>query len=79
MLYKYKLRRDTVTADDGRTRTVYGISAIGNDGKTLASVSDIFFDAKKARAFVAKCNRAKLSLIHLYDIIDDVLTEEYEL
>ena len=79
MSYTYHLRTDFILDEEGNKHIVYGVSAIQTDGTILMSVSDVFFDAQQAKAFVACCNQYEVSLIHLMDVIDDALTEQYAL
>lgn len=51
---------------------MYGIDAI-SEGKIIMSVTDIFGDIDKAEQLISLCNRNKLSIIHLNDIINDFL------
>lgn len=74
MEYIYRTRSDVIYDEDGKKYTVYGIEAITSKNNVITSVSDIFFDEADAQAFVKRCNNNKLSLIHLYDVIEDILT-----
>lgn len=79
MSFTYHLRTDTIADEEGKEYTVYGISTISHNGNIVKSVPDIFFDVKLAENLVTKCNKYKLSLVHLMDVIDDALTEQYAL
>ena len=67
------LRTDVVTDDENHRNPVYGITALDNFGNMLKSVEDIFFSKQKAEEFVELCNDEKLELIHLQDVVEDVL------
>ena len=69
----YKLRTDIVLDEDNCEYTVYGITALDSYENVLMTVEDIFFDKQKAEEFVELCNNEKLELIHLQDVIDDVI------
>ena len=69
----YRLRSDVITDEDGKSHTVFGIEAITAKNIVIASVSDIFFNENQAKAFIALCNKQRLSLIHLHDVIEDIL------
>lgn len=69
----YILRTDIVKDEENAEFTVYGITALNNDGKVLDTYSDIFFDKQKAIEFVSLCNSEKLELIHLKDVVEDAL------
>lgn len=73
----YVLRSDTIQSEEETIHTVYGVNAVTPDGTILSSCPDIFFDSAAAGSFVDRLNRTNLSLIHLPDVIEDVLTEQY--
>ena len=77
MNYIYRLNETTVTDEEGKKHIVYGIDAIDKFGNVLASYTDIFFDRTKAENFVALCNECELELIHLPDVVEDAITEQY--
>lgn len=70
----YRVRTDTITDEEGRCHTVYGIDAWEEGGgapRLLQSVPDIFFDRERAEALADLCNSVGLSLIHLPHVIED--------
>lgn len=69
----YQLRTDLTHADDGQDLAVYGVNVVDMSEHTIYSVSDIFFNRKKAEAFVDLCNSSDLRLIHFMDIVNDAL------
>ena len=73
MQVKYILRTDVVTDEENHRYTVYGITALDSFGNMLKTFEDIFFDKNKAEEFVKLCNEEKLELIHLQDVVEDVL------
>lgn len=77
MKVKYTLRTDIVTDEDNNKHTVYGVDALDRFENVLESVADIFFDKLKAEEFIKLCNEEKLELIHLQDVIEDVLEDMY--
>lgn len=77
MQVKYTLRTDIVTDEDNNKHTVYGVDALDRFENVLESVADIFFDKQKAEEFIKLCNEEKLELIHLQDVIEDVLEDMY--
>ena len=77
MNYIYRLNETTVTDEEGKKHIVYGIDAVDKRGNILASYTDIFFDRTKAENFVALCNECELELIHLPDVVEDAITEQY--
>ncbi len=73
----YKLTTDFVYDEENKKYVTYGIAAEDAFGKVLKSFSDVFFDKAKAEHLVTLCNREKLSLIHLEDVVEDALAEQY--
>ncbi len=74
MSYTYRLNETTVTDEDGEMYTVYGIDAVDESGNILESFPDIFFDLTKAEEFIDSCNICELHLIHLADVVEDVIS-----
>lgn len=70
---KYTLRTYIVTDEGNHKHTVYGITALDSFGNVLKTVEDIFFCKQKAEEFIELCNQEKLELIHLQDVIEDIL------
>ena len=71
---RYIMREDTVESEEGEWLTVYGIEAIEEEsGQVMDSIPDMFFDKIKAEQFIKICNDEKLELVHLRDVVDDVL------
>lgn len=69
----YKVFEETVTDFENKTHIVFGIAAFNQKGEKIADIHDIFTDKYKAESFVQKLNRLEVSVIHIYEIIDDVL------
>lgn len=60
------------------SRRAFGIAAYADadeDGTTtvVAAVHDITSDRKRLERLVEVCNRERLSLVHLYDVVEDFL------
>lgn len=75
MVCTYRVRKDIVHDEERNAHTVYGIEAVGFEGKTLLSFSDVFFDRHKAERFADLCNSGGLSLIHFPYAVADALVE----
>ena len=63
---------------NGLTRTAFGIAAYcGSDmydtSNVVLTISDITSDKAKLKSFVELCNRLELSLIHIFDAVDDFI------
>ena len=75
MEYIYKLRSDKIVSEEGESFIVYGIDAENVDTKNIeVSIPDIFFDKKTAEEFINLCNKEELMIVHLWDVIEDVLS-----
>ncbi len=77
MNYSFSIREDLCCNENGESYIAYGIDAINAQGEILQSFQDVFFDKQKAIEFVSSCNAAELDLIHLSDVVEDALTEQY--
>lgn len=77
MSYTYCLREDTIFDEDGKEHIVYGIQAVDEKRTVLLSFSDVFFDRQKAKHFVNLCNKGRLSFLHLANVVEDALAEQY--
>ena len=63
---------------NGLTRTAFGIAVysgpdIDDISNVVLTISDITSDKAKLKSFVELCNRLELSLIHIFDAVDDFL------
>lgn len=65
---KYKLREDSFDS-----YVSYGIDIICNKA-IVRSIKDISLNKNELSSLIEKCNRLKLSEIHIYDVIDDFLS-----
>lgn len=70
---KYILRTDIIKDEGNRSYTVYGITATDMFGNALKTVKNIFLNIKQAEEFIELCNSEKLELVHLQDVVEDVL------
>lgn len=71
---------EEVYSINGVSRTSYGIAAYSDadtDGTAtvVASVRDITPDREKVDELVERCNRFGLSVLHLYDVVEDILDD----
>ena len=69
---KYALTIEKVYDEENKAVEVYGIAAI-DEGEVLKSVSDVFTDKNVAESFIDICNQGHLSIIHLDDVIADII------
>ena len=70
----YSLAEGVFTDEEGVIHKTYGISARDFNGNISASFPDIFLDKQNAESLVNLCNKNKLELCHLSDVIEDALT-----
>ncbi len=78
-MIKYMVFKEEITVED-RSQTVYGIEAFEKVGDVLRSVervSDITYSREKAEQLCDKCNKNKLSPLHLKDVCEDFLCRMY--
>lgn len=68
----YRMREDQVADEDGVLHTVYGIEAwVGSE--LIRAVPDVFCEKPKAEYYIGLFNELGLSILHLDDVIDDIL------
>lgn len=69
----YVLNRMAVpAAAQTRHRSTYGID-VYHKGCKLCEVKDITVDREKLERLISLCNREQLSLLHLWDVVEDFL------
>ncbi len=71
--YTYRMRTDTVSDEEGKTFTVYGIEALDLSGRLLESIPDVLFDKEQIKRFISRCNKENISLLHLLDEIEALI------
>lgn len=74
----YHVIEETLWNEDFGYYTAFGICASfreddGNGSVPVVQISDLFLDRERAEEFAALCNRCKLSIVHLNDVIDNLL------
>lgn len=77
MSYTYYLNERVICDESGKQYIVYGIEAVSSTWIVLQSFPDIFFSKHKAEHLVDLCNKDKLDLVHLLDVVEDALAEQY--
>ena len=71
--YTYRMRTDTVSDEEGKTFTVYGIEALDLSGRLLELIPDVLFDKEQMKCFVSRCNKENISLLYLLDEIEALI------
>lgn len=74
--YLFTVREDTVLFEEDNTYIAYGIDIWEERENTrycVKTISDVFLCREKAEKFVKFCNENDISLIHIDDIIEDMV------
>jgi len=72
MSYTYTLNLNTIADENGNACNAYGIDIFQNN-RAVASIADISTDRTRMEELIKLINRNNLSIIHIYDIIEDFL------
>ncbi len=70
--YRYTLRKDRFTGEDGSNYIGYGIEA-WKAGERIESVPNIFLHISDAEKLTELCNRLQLSPTQLREVVEDRL------
>ncbi len=73
-MVKYRVIKERVTSENGVEYTAYGIKAVEN-GRELCRVSDIGCTYISVKKLCIRCNRLKLSPVHLRDVAEDFIAK----
>ena len=79
MNYTYGIICETFSLNE-KNRTAYGIAVFAHTDHTesnaiIATVNDLSSDKESVEKLISACNEGQLSLIHLYDVVDDYLAK----
>lgn len=74
-MYTYRLNKSIIYDENGEKHNVYGINAVRLDGLISKSFHDLFFEKEKAENMIRMLNDNKLELVHLEDVIEDILAK----
>lgn len=69
----YRLRKDSAHDSEEALHIAYGIEALNEQGYVVESIENVFFNKATATNFIALCNELDLSLLHLFDVVEDIL------
>ena len=69
-MVRYKVTQKVVCVE-GNKYVSYGVCAVDENGRVTARVSDISTNKSLVLAFCKKCNRCKLSPLHLKEAAED--------
>lgn len=76
MVVTYQFVEESLWAKDIGNYKTFGIYAYKEEGETkeeIAHISDVFLSREKAEQFVDMCNQLKLDVIHLADVVEDII------
>ena len=73
-MVKYRVIKERFTSENGVKYTAYGIKAVEN-GRELRRVADIGCTYVSVKKLCMRCNRLKLSPIHLRDVAEDFVAK----
>lgn len=69
-MVKYRVIKERLTSEEGVKYTAYGIKAVEN-GRETARASDIGCTYISVKKLCMRCNRLKLSPVHLRNVAED--------
>lgn len=69
-MVKYKVIKERLTSEEGVEYTAYGIKAV-EKGCEIARMADIGCTYISVKKLCMRCNRLKLSPVHLRDVAED--------
>ena len=78
MRYVYEVNKEKNSHIDIGTYNSYGINVyvhVNDRNMFLMNVPDLFLDEQKALEFADLCNEQQLELVHLSDVIEDILSD----
>ena len=74
MMVSYKVIKERLESEKGVVYTAYGIKAVEN-GREIQRVSDIGCTYISVKKLCIRCNRLKLSPVHLHDVAEDFIAK----
>ena len=77
MIEYYTVKESFYTEEVG-SFTAYGIGVCENEKsnrKTLEYIPNVFLDRQKAERLAAMCNHLKLDPLHLFDVVEDAVSD----
>lgn len=72
----YQIVEEAVQSREVGRYTAFGVSAYRIEAaqkREITRISDVFLNNEAATRFVEKCNRLHLDIIHLPEVIEDVI------
>ena len=72
MKVEYRMREDKVADEDGVLHTVYGFEAWCN-GEAIRVIPDVCCTRERAEYYLRLFNELGLSLLHLDDVIEEIV------
>ena len=73
-LYRYQIRTDHRTDEDGIAIAVYGIEVYQDTStEPMTVLKDLFTRRSQVEELADLCNRLELDPVHLTDVVEDML------
>lgn len=69
----YRVTQSKIVDEDGGEHDTYGIEAVGENGDVLERIDDICLCRSQLEEAVSKMNKGKLALIHLDDVVENIM------
>ena len=71
----YKLRKDNLFHQDIGNYSSYGIDAVDKkSGIPIRSILDVSLEKEPLEKLIFLCNKLRLNIIHLDDVVEDFLS-----
>lgn len=74
-MIRYRVYEETLILEE-KEYTAYGVAAFDSAGELLCSVSDITLEKEKAAELARRCERLRLSPIHLKEVAEDFIVAD---
>lgn len=74
--YIYRVVSSVMTDRESGLYRTYGIEACEN-GTPIAAIPDISLDRDAVAGLVLACNRGRLDVVHLHDVVEDFLEDPH--
>lgn len=72
----YKIIEEELSNPEIGSYTAFGLCAYNSSSNTtICKISDIFTEKDKAEKLVDACNNMQISIVHLPNIIEDILCD----
>lgn len=73
MHYEVQITKGIIKDENRKEDYAYGIKAVADSGEIYEIYEDIYATEKEAQQLVDLCNKNQVSLLHMKDVIEDML------